>query len=329
MSPKESLLQEKFILLLKEKIPQNLLKTLMDLLPLEKEAIYRRLRGDVAFSFFEIATICTYLNIPMNDIVEILSPFDISWHCLYFRDYSLYKNEDLGMSAEYISVLLRAAEDSNSEFGMAVNMFPLHISLLHYPIYRIYLLKWLKLFGKIPRNGLTYEDTQIPEKEKEHHRKGLECFKQIRHTFIILDRFIFTSLINDINFFYNIRMISKEDMKMLYHEILSLINTLEHYADFGYYDTGNKIEIYVSDLAFDCSYSYLLSEKEVLSVSSSYVLAGFVSVKRKFCNEMKDWIHSLKKSSTLISGAGQYAKIVFFEQQRELLKKNLLYGIEL
>jgi hypothetical protein len=260
----------------------------------------------------------------MNDIVNMVSPFDVGWFCMYYRDYSLLTEPDLRMAQDFTIAIRRAAEDPNSEYGIAASMFPLHLSLLHYPIYRVYLLKWLYLFGKIPKTGLTYTDAQVPEIEIKNHKEVLDSFKQVKNTFIILDRFIFLSLINDINFFHNIRMITKEDMEIIYQEILSLINTLEHYADHGHYDTGNKIEIYVSDIAFDCSYSYLISEKEVISVSTAYVLPGYVSLERKACNEMKDWIQRLKKNSTLISGAGQYAKITFFEKQRELLEKNLL-----
>jgi hypothetical protein len=325
MYPKESILQERFILLLKEKIPNNLVKTITELLPLEKEAIYRRLRGEVPFSFYEIAVLTTNFHIPMNDVVNTVSPFEISWYCLYHRDYSMLTESALKMAEDFSIAIRRAAEDPNSEYGLAANIFPLHLSLLHYPIYRVYLLKWLYLFGKIPKSGLTYSDAQVPEAEMKNHQQALDSFKQVGNTFIILDRVIFNSLINDINFFYNIRMINKEEMEMLYHEISSLINTLENYADYGRYDTGNTIEIYVSDIAFDCSYSYLIGEKEVFSVTSAYVLPGYVSLERKICNEMKDWIQRLKKNSTLISGAGQYAKITFFEKQRELLKNTLLF----
>lgn len=55
----KDLIHEKFVGAIREKIPHKatLTNTLVDLLRLEKEAVYRRMRGDVAFSFAEIALI--------------------------------------------------------------------------------------------------------------------------------------------------------------------------------------------------------------------------------------------------------------------------------
>ena len=54
---KNDLLYENLVAAIKEKIPGRgkLTNQLADLLMLEKEAVYRRLRGDVPFTIFEIA----------------------------------------------------------------------------------------------------------------------------------------------------------------------------------------------------------------------------------------------------------------------------------
>ena len=55
----KDLIYEKFISAIREKMPHKatLTNALVDLLCIEREAVYRRMRGDVAFSFAEIAAI--------------------------------------------------------------------------------------------------------------------------------------------------------------------------------------------------------------------------------------------------------------------------------
>jgi hypothetical protein len=324
----EKKLQEKFIFLLKEKIPRHLANTLMEMLPLEKEAIYRRLRGEVAFSFFEMATLSSSLSISLDNIAEIASPYRSQWYHLHIRDYCEFKPIDLNMSYNYIKAIIAAAGDPNSEFGIAANMIPLHIGLLHLPVYRIYLLKWRYQSGKTPRNKLSYSDIRVPEAEKKTYQQYLDAVRKIKYTFFIWDNSFFLSLINDINYFYNVRMITRTEMQMLKLEMFRLLDTLEHFADEGQFDTGNKVETYVSDLDFDSTYTYLSSDNMSICMNSVYSLGAFTSLEKEACEEMKNWVLGLKKSSVLISGAAQYDKIMFFEKQREMLEKHFVIDEE-
>lgn len=320
----ETKLQEKFISLLREKIPHRLANSLMEILPLEKEAIYRRLRGDVHFSFVEMATLSTRLGISLDGIANIVSPYRSQCYTLHIRDYNEFKPIDLNMSHNYIKAINTAADEPNSEIGIAANMLTLHIGLLHLPIYRVYLLKWRYQYGKTPTNKLSYAATQVPEAEKKTYKQYLDAVKRIKYTFFIWDKSFIISLINDITYFYNIRIISREEVDMLKQEIYHLLDTLEYYADEGEFDTGNKVETYISNLNFDTTYTYLSSDSISISMNSVYSLAAFTSLERHACDEMKNWLAGLKKSATLISGTAQYDKIMFFSKQREILDKEFI-----
>jgi hypothetical protein len=324
MYNKEKTLQEKFISLLREKIPHHLAKTLLDILPLEKEAIYRRLRGDVSFSFVEMVALSTQLSISLDNIADIASPYRSQWYHLHVRDYNEFKPIDLNMGHNYIKAITLAAEDPNSEFGIAANMLPLHISLLHYPLYRFYLLKWKYQSGKTPKNKLNYANTIVPEIEKKTYNQYLDVVKRINHTFFIWDKSFFKSLINDINYFHSIRMITPKEMEILQKEMFLLLDTLEYYADYGEYDTGNRIETYISNLVFDTTYVYVSSCNICISMNNVYSLGAFTSLEKDACEDMKIWIQGIKKSSSLISGVNQYEKVTFFEKQRDYLEKNFI-----
>ncbi|MDU1904698.1 MAG: hypothetical protein E6772_07935 [Dysgonomonas sp.] len=325
MYNREEQLQENFINLLKEKVPNKLAETLTEILPLEKEAIYRRLRGNVSFSFNEISLLASHFGISLDNLAKIASPYRTKWYQLHVRDYSQFNEIDLNMSHSYIKAIDMAADSSYSEFGIAANMLPLHISLLHPPLYRVYLLKWLYQFGRAAKDKLRYSEVQVPREEVKTYQLYLKAVERIKYTFFIWDSSFLISLINDINFFYKISIINLEEILMLKQEIIGLLDTIRYYADYGKFDsTGNKVEVYISILNFDTSYSYLLGDNISISMSSAYSLGAFTSQEKDSCEEMKQWIMGLKKSSVLISGASEREKIRFFNEQREILEKRLI-----
>ena len=325
MDNQEKLLQQKFIDLLRARRSGNLANALMELLPLEKEAIYRRLRGDVPFSFAEMATIATYFGISLDQIANIVSPFRSQGYKLHIRDYSGFKPIDLNMSHNYVASINLAADCPYSEYGIAGNMLPLHINLLHLPLYHLYLLKWLYLFDKGEKERLNYANICVPQEEEDVYAKFNEAVQRVKQTYFVWDRSLIQTIINDINYFYSIRLINPEDLQILKKELFSMLDTLERYADQeAYSETGNRIETYVSALNFEASYCYLSSEKVNISMSYAHTLNAFTSVEKEDCNYMKQWILGLKKSSTLISGVAQRDKVIFFDKQRETIDKQLI-----
>ena len=62
---KDVSLYESFLTELRKKIPQGakLTNTLVDMLYIEREAVYRRLRGEVPFTFVEVMTVAKELGI--------------------------------------------------------------------------------------------------------------------------------------------------------------------------------------------------------------------------------------------------------------------------
>lgn len=317
--------QEKFVALLKEKVPDQPINTLVRLLPaLEKGAIYRRLRGEVYFTFAEMAVIAAHLGISLDRVAEITSPFRTQGCQLHVRDYCEFNPVDLDMSYSYIQAINAAAADPGSEFCVAGNTLPLHISLQHLPLYRLLLLKWKYRFGRIPAGELSYASIQAPPEEEATYGAYLEAVQRIGHTVFIWDHAFLTMLINDINYFYDIRMITPDEMRLLKEELHRMLDTLERYADTGRFEeTGNRIDTYVSLLNFDTTYYYITSENVSISMSTAFGLGAFTSLERNVCEDMKAWVAGLKRSSSQISGVNLKNKIRFFKQQRDILEQLL------
>ena len=122
---KKELLYDNLLNAIKEEFPQktNLVNALVDLLCIEKEAVYRRLRGEVAFTFAEIVTIANAFGISLDNLVGTVTaksrPFQLK-----LVDFVNPMETDYDMLDQYIDILGLAREDDRSELIDCTNILP-------------------------------------------------------------------------------------------------------------------------------------------------------------------------------------------------------------
>ena len=68
---------------------------------------------------------------------------------------------------------------------------------------------------------------------------------------------IFQHLINDIQYFASIHLISDETKEEIKNELFLLADELEELAINGKTADGNRVRIYVSNINFEATYSYV------------------------------------------------------------------------
>ncbi len=316
-------LHNNLIKTLNEKIPEKgkLSSKLADILFLRKEAVYRRLKGEVPFSFDEIAIIAKQMNICLDCIVMAGSskkkPFQMK-----LVDYNNPTETDYSILQEYIDAIRVARNGNYSEYGAAVNTIPLHFIVKYKYLYKMYLLKWMYQFGS-PDCAKTYSEIKTPEKLNEITEQYLTEIEYIECTYFVWDKFVFFYFINDIKYFVSLRLISQEELKLIKKELLILIDDLERLATTGKFSSGNALHFYLSRLNFDTTYTYIQTSEYNMTLIESYVLTEVVSFDDEVLLKMKTWIQSLKRSSTLISESGEIQRMLFFDKQREYVNEHL------
>ena len=126
-------------------------------------------------------------------------------------------------------------------------------------------------------------------------------------------------MVNDLQYFTSIHLLSEEDKLKIKEESLQLIDELEDLANNGKYATGNEVNIYISNINFEATYSYIESNSVQMSMIRVYAINSLTTHDTGMCQSLKAWIQSLKKFSTLISESGEMQRIQFFKQQREII----------
>ena len=316
----KDLIHEKFVGAIREKIPHKatLTNTLVDLLRLEKEAVYRRMRGDVAFSFAEIASISHKLGISLDNLVGAHSaksrPYQLS-----LVEYVDPIEDDYRMWGLYNERLREAREDPTSCSVECMNLLPAIFLLDYEYITRFYLFKWYNQYGHSDKTA-HFRDIETADKLVDVQRVTANESKYIRKTVYVWDPLIFQYIVNDVQYCSSIRLIDPGSVRLLKQELLHLLDKMEILASRGAYsETGNPIQFYISNINFDASYSYLETKKLRISMIRAFILNSVVSLDEKAYEIFHNWLQSLLKSSTMISVSGEKQRILFFEKQRKII----------
>jgi hypothetical protein len=304
---------------IRKKIPKNsqLVKTFSDILFIEKEAIYRRLRGEVPFTFNEIVTITKHLNISLDNVIGIdvkkSRPLQ-----LILPNFTFPKEEDIYMLDSYIEFLHSVVEKKYSEIRLATNVLPQDIFSGYEYLTKFNVFNWqyhhkndnMPCFNKFILSDVISQffKTQYTESKKN------------KLTYYIFDNHVFSHFTNNVKYFHAIRLIEKEDMLKIKEELFQALDYLEEMTIKGRFkETDNKVYLYISGIDIITNCSYVVANDNICSLIKTFILTSVTSADEEIFEIMKNWINSLIKISTLITGTGEKERIMYFEKQREVV----------
>ncbi|MCD7925864.1 MAG: hypothetical protein LUI85_14715 [Bacteroides sp.] len=302
----------------KEKLPAkvSLANLLMDTLFIGKEAIYRRLRGEVPFTLEEAALISRKLGVSLDQVIGV------SFRANAVFDMNVMAYEDpfdsyCAIMEKYIPGFEGLKDGPASEMGASSNVIPQTLYLKHDNLSKFRLFKWM--YQNKNFHCKHFDETEIPQKVFDSQKQFMTATQNVHSTDYIWDNMIFQHLVSDIQFFSTIHLISDENKQQIKDELFLLIDELEGLAAKGKTETGNTVRIYISHINFEANYGYLESAPLQLSLIRVYSINSITTRDSEMFQGLKDWIQSLKKFSTLISESGEMQRIQFFKQQREIV----------
>lgn len=312
-------LNSKVIDVLKNKLPEgvNMMHFLTDVLPLGKEAVYRRMRGDVMFSFSEIYLIAQKLKISLDYFANPASDNSIIFELIQ-QEYSFVKEDMYSDLKGYNQIIDYVGEDEYSLFELSHNLFPQLPTHLFYNLSKYISFKWTYLNQNLYRIK-PFKDLEYSQDVYLKHKNGNLDSMKIKNTSYIWDYTIVKSIVNEIKYFKAIDLLDEEDVSVLKGELHEFLDYVENLAKTGMYPTGNKLNIYISSIHSDATYSYFEAKDLRVCIIGILDFHYIISADKKAFDKMKEKISSLKRVSTLISGSGEAYRISFFNHQHELV----------
>jgi len=311
-----------FLKALYDKQPKRskLTEALMDLLSIEREAVYRRLRKEVAFSIYDIAKIARAWNISIDSIFGIVS--DKSH--LFQMDMLPYNAPfigDLEATKKYFHFLEMLISSEQSEYIEISYSFPESL-LENYPaLSKFHTFKWMYQYGS-EKDIPSFTQLVLPEEAINMEKKYCNSIKRIKHLSYIWDNLVVQYLINDILYFRSIYLLSEEDVQLLKQEINMFLNEMEQLSIQGEFpETHSKVELYISQINVDTNYCYYSSPSVKACGLVAFVKNLAISQNESVCENFKKWMHTQKRISIPITQVNERHRIEFFKQQREILDR--------
>lgn len=309
-------LNSELIEAVKEKMldDRSVLHILMETLSIGKEAAYRRIRGDVPFTFYEVVLIAKAMGLSLDEIAGN----SVSHGAMF--SYNLQKEEApfdyiYGILRGYYNLYLYVRDTASGRVSNASGNLPFVYYLQYKTLTKFRLCSWLhQTHGtkSMPKmSAVTFPDnlTEILRQASHMHR-------EVAHTTLLWDKNIFSTIIEDIRFFSEMGLVSDEEVRLMKEELNSLIDEIEEIAYNGKYANGNAVDIYISSINLEASYTHASKDNFQLSAFHMFGIDFIHSENPEICEEQKKWIDSLKRYATLISQCGEKERLAFLKKQR-------------
>jgi hypothetical protein len=308
-----------FMSAMKQKISHKmkLSNTLSELLDIEKDAIYRRLRGEVSFSFSEMAVIAKNLGISLDGIIGIESEQSRPMQMNITRHINPTEL-DYRMFDDHVNLLKFVKDDPATRLMESGNLLP-HYFYYDYEYFtRFAMLRWSQSssYGDVR----PYHEVTISERFRNLQKKCCEYARYFKSTTYVWDYMIFQRIVKNIQYFAKVRLIKEEDVALIKNDLIKMVNDVENLAIKGKHaETGNEVSIYISDINFDTNYSCLKSSTIQFTLFKTYIFNAAASLDDEVYRETTAWIRSLQRMSTLISISGEKFRAIYFDAQRAII----------
>ncbi|MDR0811041.1 MAG: hypothetical protein LBN23_02020 [Paludibacter sp.] len=286
---------------IQKKIPAYIrpVKYLMDILAMEKEAAYRRVRNTVPFTFEEVVTIARDLNLSIDNIAEQ----QISNHLVQFNmEVDTEKQKSaiyFDMLQSSLTVIKELCEAGELRILVTINRIPW--KFLTYPMLFKYDYYYYMHSNDELSIGTTLSDLVVPREIIDVQKELAYYFGKLSNISCVLDSRALEKTLQELWYYYKRKSFSYNDLQQIKSE---LYDAVEQIAQINL--TGQN--------AFRSNYRFFLSNQAIDTNCASYIYDG---------NQMEQiWIYS--ESPIIIHNNPTIAKL-----QKQYIKAQLKYSTPL
>lgn len=315
-------LHEKFIDALESRFCKRsiLVSEIAEILKIEKESANRRLNGKVQFSIREMGILARTLGISVDELI-----YDDLPSCselLIMEKPGVPPFAEKGVIdkiTSYCDFWNKVSQQPYSEYGAIITSLPAHIYAYYPSLMKLACFKWAHYIENYKENFNQY---RVPANFAAQVELLKESFCEMKYTFYIWNSSMMQGVVNDIHYFRNMQFLSAADIELLQIELHAILKKLET-SLIGDKDVSPdsfpKTEHYVSSVDMEVSASYIWSKEYFHSYIFTFFMHSAIFSDQSKCLKIRNWINSMKKVSTLISGSGEMARIAFLKEQHQCL----------
>lgn len=286
---------------------------LMELFNISNESAYRRIRGNMPFSFNEIIRLSQELGFSIDELVDqgnSTVSFRIPQDASHSRSDAYLASLD-----QYESYLYAMNRNEVREAMIALNHILPSFMTDFDNLFNFTYYKWMHQSGELTPN-YSFSEIVVPENILEKKKNINRVMQHNRNRTIILSPYAFFDLIKEVEYYFRRRLITIAERELLKADILGLLSQIETIVQGEINKPGSEINYYLSSLAIESNNSYVRYDKGEVCYFWVYSLPVITISNKETCGMQKKWLDSLKKYSTLISRSSELVQSEFFRMQR-------------
>jgi hypothetical protein len=305
-----------------EKIPSNIkpVEYLMGTLGLARESVYRRKRGELSFSFKEIVKLSKELNFSIDEVIDKDNKdkvvFDI-------RNNALYNPEEtfMAMLREYLNLVRKNFEARRVEMIITQNrVIPIY-ALRFKHLFKFFYYKWMHQGYQVPLN-FYYADVTVPAEILALRDKLVSYINQLSNYTFIIDPLTYKNTFDEILYYYERNLMTKEELLILKDDLLSLLRYTESLVQKGVSDYGATYQFYLSSLNIESNTIYAKYDDMVESFLWLYYVNPINTNDKYMCATHKRWLDSMRRCSSLITHSNEILQARFYSEQYKYLENS-------
>ena len=302
-------------------IPKNRkpVNYLMNTLNIGRKSVLRKINGTSPFTFEEVVELSLKLNFSIDEIAgknvnnsEFLSE-------LQLKNLSAADKYFFTSHMNYFDVIESLTKAKEVEIICSLNrIYPFFVTEFE-NLFKFYYFLWMNQCSSISPNS-SFSEIELPSYIDSIRRKNRNTITLVKNMTFILDQYIVTRLIRELQYHYNLKLISNEELMKIKTDIIGFIDLVEKYFQTGTNEAGSARCFYLSLLDIEKNSIYGTFDGNILSQYGSSLNISINTEQSDLTEIHKNWINSLKRSSILISQSNEITQASFLNQQREYIK---------
>ena len=288
-----------------------------ELLGIGKESAYRRMRSEIPFTFEEVTKLALELDFSIDEIIGKNKEERIFLD-LHANSSASHEESFLSMMKEYYRYTELIGNANEKEIYVALNRISLSFFMGLDTLFKWYYYNWKHQTYNISIND-PFSDTVIP-KEISAIRQHFKAMKpNIYNVHYIIDRDIFLNIVREIQYYYNRKLVTDEEIAIIKEELSLVLKNMEMVMQTGCNEYGAAANYYLSLLDIEANTNYAIFDGNIASLYWMHPVNSICIVNQEICNMQKRWVESIKKYSVLITLSNEILQAEFINKQNGYL----------
>jgi len=309
-----------------ECIPENIkpIEFLTELLNIGKESAYRRMRSEIPFTFDEITKLALELDFSVDEIIGKNKEERIFLD-LQANSNASHEESFLAMMQEYYKYMELLSNAREKEIYVALNRLCLALVIGYDSLFKLFYYNWKHQTYNVSIND-TFADTVIPHEINVIRNQFKLTKSNIYNVHFIIDRDIFQNITRQIQYYYNRKLITDEEIVVLKEDLNLVLKNIETIMQTGCDESGGSASYYLSLLDIETNTNCAVFDGNIASLYWMHPVNSICIVNQEICRMQKRWIEAIKKYSILVTLSNEILQAEFINKQTEYLN-NLMKEI--